>query len=163
MVGIGRDARAVALRRALAAEPVEPCLIEYPDRRSDAALILCEANGENAVVTTQDCARSLTLAELWPRLDAGLLVLQGNLRPEVTTAILAEAGRRRILRALNPPPIEGIAAPALSRQAALVRTQGAEGAELWQGGHCVAAVPAPRIRLVTRPGQGTASLGRSSP
>ena len=159
VVGIGRDARAVALRRALAAEPVEPCLIEYPDRRSDAALILCEANGENAVVTTQDCARSLTLAELWPRLDAGLLVLQGNLRPEVTTAILAEAGRRRILRALNPSPIDGIAAPALSRQAAPVRTLGAEGAELWQGGHCVAGVPAPRIRLVDPTGAGDCFLG----
>jgi ribokinase len=159
VAGIGRDARAAALRRALAAEPVEPCLIEYPDRRSDASLILCEANGENAVVTTQDCARSLTLAELRPRLDAGLLVLLGNLRPEVTTAFLAEAGRRRILRALSLSPVERIAAPALSRQAAPVRTLGAEGAELWQGGHCVAAVPAPRIRLVDPTGAGDCFLG----
>ena len=181
VAGIGRDARAAALRRALAAEPVEPCLIEYPDRRSDASLILCEATGENAVVTTQDCARALTLAEVRPHLDDGLLVLQGNLRPEVTTAILAEAGRRRLLRVLNPSPVEGIAAlalalaeiivanaaetealggaAALSRQAVLVRTLGAEGAELWQAGQRVAAVPAPRIRLVDPTGAGDCFLG----
>jgi ribokinase len=77
---------------------------------TDRSIILSDAMGTNVIVTTTDCARALRPSDALKGLNGSetgdLLVLQGNLRPDATNALI-QAGRARGMRiALNPSPIE---------------------------------------------------------
>jgi ribokinase len=106
---VGADARGADIRAALAAEPVEARLLEVEGVRSDISIILMAAEGENAVVTTNEAATALRpeaavgmLAEAGP---GDLVVMQGNLSGETTLAVLAAARARGMRTAFNPSPL----------------------------------------------------------
>lgn len=179
VAALGGDLRGHALRAALTSEGLALHLVEYGDGISDLSIILREESGENAVITTQDCAQSLMPREILPHLRGDLLVMQGNLRPDVTEAVLHAA--QGMVRVLNPSPLDGITAQALamaeiivanevetqalggaealSRRAALVRTRGPDGAELWLEGALCEQVPAPRVTPADPTGAGDCFLG----
>jgi ribokinase len=106
---VGRDGRAGEIRAALAAEPVEASLVDVEGVPSDISLILMTAGGENAVVTTNEAASSLSpgagVATLADAVAGDLLVLQGNLSFETTRALLAEGRARGMRTAFNPSPV----------------------------------------------------------
>lgn len=159
IAAIGQDLRGARLRAGIAEEVLEAALIPR-DLPSDFSVILRDRNRENTIVTTQDCARSITAEEAVAALAAygagDALVLQGNLLAETSLAALTEAGRRGIWRILNPSPAAGCTpamlaacdllvvnegeaeefggAAHLSAGKALVRTLGPKGAEVWQDG-----------------------------
>src|SRR6185295_6137748 len=76
--------------------------------------ILVDAAGENMIVSLVDCASAFDpvgagiLAESLNNGD--ILVMQGNLSPEVTDACLALARANGVTTILNPSPIAMVAA-----------------------------------------------------
>ncbi|MCB5410890.1 PfkB family carbohydrate kinase [Pseudogemmobacter faecipullorum] len=181
VAAIGQDRRGAKLRTDLEAEPLTADLIRRA-LPSDLSVILRDASRENAIITTQSCARSLTPQEAIAALGtAEVLVLQGNLRAETSLAVLQAAAAQGVLRVLNPSPVEGCSAEMLAHcdllvvnegEAAyfggaeqlsagktLVRTLGAAGAELWREGRRIAAVPGRAAQVLDPTGAGDCFLG----
>lgn len=106
----GADTQAKYLRSRLATEPVIPRLIEMPLNTTDSSIIIKDKIGKNVIVTTVDCARSLTVPDVEQRMtDAmygDLLILQGNLELTTTEQIIAIARTRSMQIVLNPSPFE---------------------------------------------------------
>jgi ribokinase len=107
---VGRDAAAMQLRTMLTAEPVDASDLIVVDQPSDRSIVLLTAKGENAIVSTAACARSIVEADVAPALEGAapgdLLVMQGNLTPSVTGTALRFARRRGLRTVLNPAPAE---------------------------------------------------------
>lgn len=110
IAAIGDDTQANQLSERLATEPVVPRLIQIPNTASDSSIIIKDGTGKNVIVTTVDCARSLTLSDVEQKMtDAAsgdLLVLQGNLELAITKQIIATARKRGMKIVLNPSPFE---------------------------------------------------------
>jgi ribokinase len=110
IAAIGDDTQANQLSERLATEPVVPRLIQIPNTASDSSIIIKDGTGKNVIVTTVDCARSLTLSDVEQKMtDAAsgdLLVLQGNLELAITKQIIATARKREMKIVLNPSPFE---------------------------------------------------------
>lgn len=109
VAGMGDDSRGDFIRARLAGEAVDARLVTLERRRTDFSVILTTPDGENAIVTTTDCARALVPADAAPALDAAragdLLLLQGNLS-DATTRNLFLAGRAKgLVTAFNPSPL----------------------------------------------------------
>jgi ribokinase len=106
---VGGDTRADEIRAALGPEPLEASLVEVDGVRSDISIILMTAQGENAIVTTNEAASGLLPAAgvvtLASAVAGDLLVLQGNLSHETTRALLAEGRARGMRTAFNPSPV----------------------------------------------------------
>ena len=179
---IGVDARGAEIRAALASEPVEARLLEVEGVRSDISIILMAAEGENAVVTTNEAAAALcpdaAVGLLAEAAVGDLLVLQGNLSRGTTRALLQAGRARGMLSAFNPSPIrdffdevwpfvdiafvnEGEAQAGggverlLSRGVgAVVLTLGARGARLCGADGGVAAVDAAPATVIDTTGAG---------
>ncbi|WP_108658714.1 PfkB family carbohydrate kinase [Acuticoccus kandeliae] len=185
---VGDDAVAEAIRAALAAEPhIEAHLWTRHGRASDESVILLDAAGENAIVSTAACARSVTAAEVVDALTrsaAGdILLMQGNLSLEATRAGLAAARARGLLTLWNPAPCPPGAADLLpladllvvnkgeaeaifgavpstrpAHAARLVVTLGAEGARIFDGTARI-AIAAPAVSALDTAGAGDAFVG----
>jgi len=56
---IGEDARAALIHNRLRQEPIDVHLVTLAGHASDFSIILTTPDGENAIVTTHDCANSL--------------------------------------------------------------------------------------------------------
>lgn len=110
VAAVGADVQGRAIREALAAEPVGLALVERPDLASDRSIIFAQEDGDNLIVTTTDCARSLTFADCRAALvrvcPGDAVLLQGNLRFDVTVALARAGGERGALRVLNPSPFD---------------------------------------------------------
>lgn len=106
---LGRDAAGLHLRRSLAAEGLDGSFVFDYSGATDQSLVLVGPAGENAIVTTRTAAEALTtamaLAALETMAPGDLLLMQGNLRPEVTQAALQQAAARGIRTLLNPSPV----------------------------------------------------------
>lgn len=106
---VGDDSRAEDIRARLAAEPLEAELVRIMGVASDFSIILRTASGDNAVITTNAAASALTpeaaCAALAGATKGDLLVLQGNLSAETTTAALRRARQTGMQTALNPSPL----------------------------------------------------------
>lgn len=106
---LGTDLRAAMIRQSLSLEPIDTCLIECVDKASDVSMIFTTPDGENAIVTTTDCAASIRPEHVTAALQAAkpgdLAVLQGNLSDDTTLAILREAKRLGMITAFNPSPL----------------------------------------------------------
>ena len=104
---VGRDANADWLLARLAAEGVSTDFVRRVERPTDRSLIVVADSGENTIVSTAACARALRKADL--TLDGAqrgdVLVVQGNLWPDVTRAALDVARRRKLRTVLNPAPV----------------------------------------------------------
>jgi ribokinase len=109
VAGVGGDLRGDLLRQRLAAEPVTEHLVPITGRSTDFSIILTTPDGENAIVTTTDCAQNLDVAQAVAALDdakpGDLAVLQGNLTDAVTRSVLEAARSRRMVTAFNPSPL----------------------------------------------------------
>lgn len=157
----------------------ERWLLRHPGE-SDESLVVVGPAGENLIVTTQSAARALTEAEVSAALETlgpqGVLLLQGNLDVRLTLAALGRAkglGHRTLL---NPSPVQGGFAEALSvtdilitnaREAEAyiglpvpirITTLGSAGARLEAAGGSQ-LIEAPRTEVVDTTGAGDVVAG----
>jgi ribokinase len=106
---LGADLRAAMIRQSLSLEPIDTCLIECVDKASDVSMIFTTPDGENAIVTTTDCAASIrpehVLTSLRTAKSGDFAVLQGNLSHDTTATILRDAKRLGMITAFNPSPL----------------------------------------------------------
>lgn len=106
----GADAQAERMRSVLAQERVIPRLKTISRLPSDRSIVIKDAAGGNANITTVDCAKSLSAEDVFERMadaDAGdLVVLQGNLAVSTTGQVIAMAKKRDMQVVLNPSPLE---------------------------------------------------------
>ena len=111
---VGVD-RAAFFRNALEDEPNLQLDAAELDLPSDESTILVRSDGENAIVSAAACAKAYDplAVGFGSAVEAGdIVLLQGNLRPEVTAACLAHARRRSAVTILNPSPLwDGEAPP----------------------------------------------------
>lgn len=109
VAALGTDLRAAMIRQSLSLEPLNTCLIECVDKASDVSMIFTTPDGENAIVTTTDCAASIrpdhVLTSLQRAKPGDLAVLQGNLSDDTTATILQQAKRLGMITAFNPSPL----------------------------------------------------------
>ncbi|MGB6230526.1 MAG: PfkB family carbohydrate kinase, partial [Litorimonas sp.] len=98
------------IRARIAVEPVAAQLIEMEDQPSDTSIVLTDGQGSNVIVTTVDCARSLSFesirAHMAQAVTGDVVVLQGNLSLSSTSQIIDFAHSRGMIVALNPSPFE---------------------------------------------------------
>lgn len=109
VTAVGEDHRAETIRDQLRGEPVEAHLISLAGRTTDFSIIFTTPDGENAVITTNESAGSMSLddavAALAPATPGDLAVLQGNLNEAATRAVLSHARERGLVTAFNPSPL----------------------------------------------------------
>jgi ribokinase len=105
---VGDDASGERIRQALDAEAVSTDGVALREGPSDRCVIYVDAAGENTIVSLIDAARSfdpLTDTALAEGIMPGEWVLmQGNLRADVTRGCLALARSLGAMTALNPSP-----------------------------------------------------------
>jgi ribokinase len=106
---IGDDAAAAFVRARLRAEPLDASgLIRVP-APTDRSIVLVAADGENSIVSTGDCARGVSEAEVSAALQAAgpddVVLLQGNLTEAVTARALRLARSRGLRTVFNPAPV----------------------------------------------------------
>lgn len=109
IAGIGGDTRGDRVLDCLSSEPLEAKLLPIAGTSTDLSIILNDDDGANVIVTTVDCARSLTLDAVRPYLDEAqpgdLMVLQGNLTLQTTRDLIDEACGRAMRVVFNPSPV----------------------------------------------------------
>ncbi len=147
---------------------------------SDESLVVVGPAGENLIVTTRSAISALTETDVSTALDAleapGLVLLQGNLDAELTTAALARAKALGHCTLLNPSPVQEGFVEALSFTDILIAnaqeadgyarlpvpiritTLGAAGARLESAG-CNRLIEAPRTEVVDTTGAGDVVAG----
>lgn len=107
VAAVGRDAAGAKLCALLAAEGLGG--LREVDAPTDRSLILIDAGGENAVVTTNAAALRLGPGDVAEALASArpgdLVALQLNLSPEATLAALRAARAAGCRTALNPSPL----------------------------------------------------------
>ena len=110
VAAVGSDWYGREIREALSRENLNISLLERPDLATDRSIILAQADGDNVIVTTNACAASISTAECVSALAearAGdAVLLQGNLRNEVTAALCRECVLRGLYLVLNPSPFD---------------------------------------------------------
>jgi ribokinase len=110
---VGRDEAALRIGRRLADEGMMDETLTAFDGASDLSSILIDEAGDNMIVSRIDCASAydpLGAGGLAGQVKAGdIVVMQGNLAPEVTEACLAHAKEAGALTILNPSPIALVA------------------------------------------------------
>lgn len=153
--------------------------LPYP---TDFSLLMVLPSGENSIVSTSACSLALTFAEAKPALhhlhEGDVVLLQGNLAPDTTGAILAGARRQGATTVFNPAPvwpgaekhidhcslvianrIEAQAlGPALHAARAAIVTLGADGCTLIEGGN-QQSIPAQPVTAIDTTGCGDAFCG----
>lgn len=110
VAAVGTDWYGQRFRQAMAPEQLTVRLFERPDFATDRSIIFTGAAGDNVIVTTNDCAASLTVPECLSALKGArpgdVVLLQGNLRAEVTAALCRDCRRRGLYLVLNPSPFD---------------------------------------------------------
>ncbi|CCV08213.1 PfkB domain protein [Mesorhizobium metallidurans STM 2683] len=150
---IGNDAAGAWIREQLSRDLDVRHLTTLP-LPSDRSTIMVDARGENLVVTGASCATAFD-----PLADSGfvrsiersdIMVMQGNLRPDATTACLRAARAAGALAIFNPSPLAAGRAPDLRAVGVVVANAG-EAAQLTG-----ASDPAAAVRELIRQGAGAA-------
>jgi len=105
---IGDDALGERIRSNLAREGVQTDGMTTSPYGTDRCVITVDRNGENTILSLIDAARNFdpiaeTRLESWIR-PGDLVVMQGNLRPDVTRGCLALARSKGATTVLNPSP-----------------------------------------------------------
>jgi ribokinase len=110
IAGIGDDVQGEQMRKLLAQELVDARLVVRAHNASDSSIVLKDAQGGNVNITTVDCARGIETTDVIPLLkDAmrgDLLVMQGNLRFEVTADLINFGREKGLGVVLNPSPFD---------------------------------------------------------
>lgn len=110
VAAVGADWYGQTFRAAISSENLDITLLERPDLATDRSVIFAQADGDNVIVTTNDCAASISLAECTSALASAragdAVLLQGNLSAQVTAALCRECVRRGLYLVLNPSPFD---------------------------------------------------------
>jgi ribokinase len=129
---IGNDAAAASISERLGRELDVSHLTTLP-LPSDRSTIMVDTQGENVIVTGASCAAAfdpLADRDFAPSIKRGdILVMQGNLRAEVTSACLLAARGAGAMTILNPSPLAVGDLPDLSAVGLVVANAG-EAAQL---------------------------------
>ena len=105
---VGRDAASAWIEGVIAAE-IPSLRLARLDLPCDRSVIMVDRSGENVIVTAALCADAFdplvmsTLRQTWVAGD--ILLMQGNLRPEVTADCLKAARDAGLFTVLNPSPL----------------------------------------------------------
>jgi len=108
VAAVGTDAFGDRIRQSVAAEGIEVDGLRTWRGSTDRCVIYVDRHGENMIVSVIDAARGFD-----PIAETGLadwiapgdwIVLQGNLKPSVTSACLALGREKGATTALNPSP-----------------------------------------------------------
>ncbi len=105
---VGKDAASVWIEGVIAAE-IPALRLTRLDLPCDRSVIMVDRSGENVIVTAAACADAFdplamsALRETWATGD--MLLMQGNLRSEITTACLRAAREAGLFTVLNPSPL----------------------------------------------------------
>lgn len=105
---IGRDAASNWVEGRISAE-IPALQLSRLDFPCDRSVIMIDRSGENLIVTAAACADAFdplattAIRETWTAGD--MLLMQGNLRPEVTVACLAAARDAGLFTIFNPSPL----------------------------------------------------------
>jgi ribokinase len=109
VAGVGEDARAAAIRAALAGEPLALRLVVLPGRATDTSIVLSARDGDNCNITTAECAGALTpetvRAAVREAAVGDAVLVQGNLSEAATRAALEAADAGGMVRVMNPSPL----------------------------------------------------------
>jgi ribokinase len=116
---VGDDANGRLLTDRLRAEPgLTPRIWRRDGLPSDESSIWVSESGENAIVSTAACARSITPAEAAAALDGvapgDVVVMQGNLSAATTATGMRAARARHARTVLNPAPLSFAPEPLLA-------------------------------------------------
>ena len=150
---IGNDAAGAWIREQLSRDLDASHLTMLP-LPSDRSTVMVDARGENLIVTGASCAAAFD-----PLADGGfvrsvehgdIVVMQGNLPPEMTTACLSAARDAGAVTIFNPSPLAAGRAPSLSAVSLAIVNAGE--AEQLTG----ARDPAAAARELIRQGAGAA-------
>ena len=121
---------------------------------SDRSTVMVDARGENLIVTGASCAAAfdpLADSDFAPSIERGdIVVMQGNLDPDVTTACLRAARGAGAMTIFNPSPLAAGYVPDLSDVTLAIANAG-EAAHLTE-----AREPAEATRELIRRGADTA-------
>ncbi|WP_027143950.1 ribokinase [Mesorhizobium sp. WSM3626] len=146
---IGNDAAGAWIRDQLSRELDDSHLTMLP-LTSDRSTVMVDARGENLIVTGASCAAAfdpLTDSDFLPSIERGdIVVMQGNLDPDVTVACLLAARAAGAMTIFNPSPLAADSAPDLSNVGLVIANAG-EAAHLTEG-----AEPAEAARALIRQG-----------
>ncbi|MEO1201686.1 MAG: PfkB family carbohydrate kinase [Pseudomonadota bacterium] len=140
---IGDDEAGRTLENALVGEPRLETRFWRRRGPSDESSIWVGEKGENMIVSTADCARSVTPAEAVAALAGAApgdwLAMQGNLPGDTTAAALAAARAKGVSTLFNPAPFTFDPAPMIRDIDVLVANR-VEAAMLGEGEAALAAV-----------------------
>jgi ribokinase len=106
---LGNDAaQADEVERHLAAEGIAELRLPRLSHPTDFSLLMVLPDGENSIVSTSACSLAMTAADIAPALqDIGagdVVLMQGNLRLDVTAHVLGTARAAGALALFNPAP-----------------------------------------------------------
>lgn len=150
---IGNDAAGAWIREQMSRDLDASHLTTLP-MPSDRSTIMVDARGENLIVTGAGCAAAfdpLADSGFAPSIERGdIVVMQGNLHPDVTAACLRAARGAGAMTIFNPSPLADGHAPGLSAVSLAVVNAG-EAAQLTG-----ASDPAAVARELIRQGADTA-------
>jgi ribokinase len=108
--GVGRDSGAEMIRARLQADGLSAAWLISVPGASDESIVYVAASGENCIVSTDAAAKRLAPADVEAVLiglsPGDILLVQGNLRLELTGACLARARAAAATTILNPAPID---------------------------------------------------------
>ena len=106
---VGDDPAGTRIAACLAAEGVRSARLERGSQPTDRSVVIVDRRGENMIVSDVGCARRFdpfAVSGSADRLARGdWLVLQGNLRPEVTKRVMSEARSRGCRNFYNASPL----------------------------------------------------------
>ncbi len=174
---VGRDAMADGALALLREDAVDLSDLAVLDGQpTGVALIGVESSGENLIMVAAGANGALTPDHLPARIEGDLL-LQLEIPPQTA---LAAAGRSKGRVIVNLAPAMDVPPDLIARADVLIvneaearfygsglddspaliaRTLGAAGAELWQGGQCLARAVPPEVAVVDAVGAGDAFVG----
>jgi len=106
---VGDDPAGTRIAACLAAEGVGAAQLERGAQPTDRSLVIVDRRGENMIVSDVGCARlfdPFAVSGAADRVARGeWLVLQGNLRPEVTEQVMSEGRSRGCRNFYNASPL----------------------------------------------------------
>ena len=107
---VGVDENGEAMRARLSEEGVGMDHVAAPPVPTDESIIYVTPEGDNSIVSTHAAAAAVDMALARTVLEAAapgdILLMQGNLRHDVTQGCLEEGRRRLAVTVLNPAPIQ---------------------------------------------------------
>jgi ribokinase len=106
---VGHDTEGELIAQRLAQEGFDPAGLVVRDGYTDQSVICVAGSGENAIVSTNEMARSISIADIHEALETlsewDFLLIQGNLSQATTLKLARVAAGRQTTVLLNAAPV----------------------------------------------------------